>query len=225
MSDTDSFIEEVTEEVRKDKLYGYFKKYGWIVGAVIALAVGGAAYSEWSKSKAETAAQALGDAIVSALGKEGAKDQIAALDILRETAGKASVLLDIQKAAILVEDGQKDAALVVLDAIANGEASAKVYRDIAVFKALLLRGKDMDQNARMLALDVLATPGNALRPLALEQIAVAKLDAGDQPAAIAQLTDLLNEPDLSQGMRQRAIQLLVSLGGEIPSQPQLLSDN
>ena len=35
MSDTDSFIDEVTEEVRKDRLYGYLRRYGWIAVLVI----------------------------------------------------------------------------------------------------------------------------------------------------------------------------------------------
>ncbi len=38
MSNPDSFIEEVTEEVRRDKLYRLFRKYGWI-GIVLVLGV------------------------------------------------------------------------------------------------------------------------------------------------------------------------------------------
>ena len=81
----------------------------------------------------------------------------------------------------------------------------------------------MDPNERMAALEILATPGNAFRPLALEQIAVAKLDAGDESGAVEQLTQLLNEPDISADLRRRSAQLLVSLGGEIPAVSQLLS--
>ena len=225
MSDTDSFIEEVTEEVRKDKLYGYFKKYGWIAGAAVVLIVGGAAYSEWSNSKAEEAAQMRGDAIAAALRKDTAADRVSALESIGETAGAAAVLLDFEKAAILAEDDQKQAALTALDAIASNEDLATVYRDMARFKALILHGKDMDSAQRMAALTVLATPGNAFRPLAMEQIAVALLDAGDTTGTIEQLTQLLSEPDISAAMRQRSARLLYSLGGEIPAQTQLLSGN
>ena len=44
MSDTDSFIEEVSEEVRRDKLYATFKKYGWIAALFILVVVGGATW-------------------------------------------------------------------------------------------------------------------------------------------------------------------------------------
>jgi hypothetical protein len=223
MSDTDSFIEEVTEEVRKDQLYGYFKKYGWIAGALIALIVGGAIYSEWSSNRAETDAQSRGDEISEALAKPNAADQVAALESIAADPGEAKVLLGLQQAVILAADGQKEAALTALNAIANDDSVKQAYRDLARFKALVLGGSDMDQTERMAGLETLATPGNGFRPLALEQIAVAKLDAGDKEGAIEQLTQLLNEPDISTGMRQRAVQMLVSLGGEIPAVSQLLS--
>ena len=44
MSETDSFIDEVTEEVRRDKLFALFRKYGWIGIAAVLLIVGGAAW-------------------------------------------------------------------------------------------------------------------------------------------------------------------------------------
>ncbi len=223
MSETDSFIEEVTEEVRKDKLYGYYRKYGWIAGALIVLTVGGAAYLEWSKSQAETAAQARGDAIAAALANTNAADQVAALENIATDAKAASALINLQKATVLVQDGQKQAAVTVLNTLADNAAAPQIYRDMARFKVLILRGKDMDQSERMAALGILATPGNGFRPLALEQTAVAKLEVGDTEGAIAQLSQLLNEPDISREMRQRVVQLLVSLGGEIPAISQLLS--
>ncbi len=225
MSETDSFIEEVTEEVRRDRLYAYYKKYGWIVGLAIVLIVGGAGYLEWSKSQASAAAEARGDAIAAALLKETPEKQVAALQSLSTDAGAAAVLLQFQEATILINNGQKDAALAALNKIVKTDGISPIYRDLAGFKALVLRGKDMDGAKRMAQLQGLAKPGNALRPLALEQIALAELDAGDEKAATGQLQQLLEEPNLPAGVQQRAVQLLVSLGGEIPARSQLLSGN
>ena len=66
MSDTDSFIDEVTEEVRRDRLYAMMKRYGWIAVLIVILIVGGTAYREFSRAQAETRAQAFGDAIMTA---------------------------------------------------------------------------------------------------------------------------------------------------------------
>ena len=35
MSDTDSFIDEVNEEVRRDRLYHLLRRYGWIAALAI----------------------------------------------------------------------------------------------------------------------------------------------------------------------------------------------
>ena len=43
MSETDSFIQEVTEEVRQDQMLRYWKKYGAYVIGGVALIVAGAA--------------------------------------------------------------------------------------------------------------------------------------------------------------------------------------
>ena len=67
MSDTDGFIAEVTEEVRRDRFYGLMKRYGWIVISVIVLLVGAAAWNEWRKAQAAGRAQAFGDAALAAL--------------------------------------------------------------------------------------------------------------------------------------------------------------
>ena len=61
MSETDSFIEEVTEEVRRDRLYGLLKRWGWAGILFVLIVVGGAAWNEWSKAQARAAAEALGD--------------------------------------------------------------------------------------------------------------------------------------------------------------------
>ena len=67
MSETDSFIDEVTEEVRRDRLFGLMRRYGWIAVLVVLLVVGGAAYREYSRASQQAAAQALGDALLAAL--------------------------------------------------------------------------------------------------------------------------------------------------------------
>jgi hypothetical protein len=95
MSDTDSFIEEVSEEVRRDRMFDLFRRYGWIAVAAVLLLVGGAAWNEWSRSQQQTRAEALGDAVVAALQLEDAAQRAAALqDIQSQTAdGQAMVQL------------------------------------------------------------------------------------------------------------------------------------
>ena len=67
MSETDSFIAEVTEDVRRDRLFRLFRRYGWIPALAIVAIVSGTAYNEWAKTLAETEAQNRGDRLLAAL--------------------------------------------------------------------------------------------------------------------------------------------------------------
>ena len=50
VSDTDSFIDEVSEEIRREKLFKTFRKYGWIGVALVVIVVGGTGYREYSRA-------------------------------------------------------------------------------------------------------------------------------------------------------------------------------
>lgn len=216
MSETDSFLDEVAEEVRRDKLYGYARKYGWIAVLAVVLIVGAAAYVEWSKARNESTAQARGDAIIAALNIDSASDRAAALAEVAAEAGTAKAVIELRRAAVLAEAGDTAAALTVLDQLAASAEVEPVYREMAKLKAVILRGPEMDPAQRMAALDALASAGAPFRTVALEQRAVALLDAGDRDAALEQLLSLLQEPGVSTAMRNRTEQLIIALGGQLP---------
>ena len=79
VSDTDSFIDEVTEEVRRDRLFKAMRKYGWIAVLAVIAIVGGAAWNEWNKAQARAAAEEFGDQMLAALAVPDASDRADAL--------------------------------------------------------------------------------------------------------------------------------------------------
>ena len=66
MSETDSFIQEVTEEVRQDQMLRYWKKYGAYVIGGVALIVAGAAAWNWSIAQEQAKAEQRGALLLSA---------------------------------------------------------------------------------------------------------------------------------------------------------------
>ncbi|MEO0914995.1 MAG: hypothetical protein AAFY59_18760, partial [Pseudomonadota bacterium] len=61
MSESDSFLDEVTEEVRRDNLVKVLRKNAvWIIG-VLVLLVGGIGTNEYLKASNRAAAEARGD--------------------------------------------------------------------------------------------------------------------------------------------------------------------
>ena len=87
MSNPESFVEEVTEEVRRDKLYRVFRKYGWIGLVAVILIVGGASWNEIRKSKARAMAENYGDALFDALSKDDMSARRAALSAVETPVG------------------------------------------------------------------------------------------------------------------------------------------
>ncbi|MGJ8604792.1 MAG: hypothetical protein ACSHXH_11755 [Marivita sp.] len=215
MSDTDSFIDEVTEEVRRDRLFGVMRRYGWIAILAVLLLVGGTAYREYSRATQSAQAQAFGDAILVALENDAAADRVAALDQIDAPSVEGAAVLDMLIAAEEALDGNGTAAATRLNATAiNGELP-EIYRQIASFKALTRPETPLGAEERRVAFEAMATPGAPLRLLAEEQLALLDIEAGDTDAALTRLNALLTDSEVTAGLRRRASQLIVALGGEI----------
>ena len=66
MSDRDSFIEEVSEEVRRDRMFSLWKRYGpFVIGGIVAV-VALTGVKNWLDSEAEKAARQAGGALIAA---------------------------------------------------------------------------------------------------------------------------------------------------------------
>jgi len=211
VSNPESFIEEVTEEVRRDRLFALFRKYGWIAVLGVALIVGGAAVTEWRKASNRAAAQAFGDAVMVALEQGTAPERRAALAAVPASADRAAILN-----LMLASDPTDDRAgtLAALDKVASDATLPASYRDLAVLRRVVLSGADMALADRRAALDPIAAPGRPFRPLALEQLAYLLVEAGDTAGAIAALQALSQDQEAPSGLRQRATQMIVALGGQ-----------
>ncbi|MGB0959263.1 MAG: hypothetical protein ACPGVK_03350 [Halocynthiibacter sp.] len=210
MSDADSFIEEVTEEVRRDRLFALMKKYGWIAVLAVLLIVGGAAYNEYRKAKVAGVAQAFGDAIEAALNADDAAGQLAALEAVSATGAQKGLVLQL-KADAALKAGKPDVAATALQALADDAEQPKALRDLAQFKFLLL-GHDMDVAARRAGFEVVAQSGSTYRLLAEEQVALIDIQAGKMDDGLALLKEIMADADVAPAQRDRISQLIVALG-------------
>lgn len=213
MSNPESFIDEVTEEVRRDRLFAMFRKYGWIGAVVVAAIVGGAAWNEWQKAQALSRAQGFGDAVLDALDLGGAEERRAALAAIPADGGQAAL-----KGLMLASDPAEDkaATLAALDAVMADAAQPEIYRDLASLRRVMVAGADMPLADRRTALQAIAAPGRAFRTLADEQLAYLLIEEGKKDEAIAALSALMQDQEAPQGLRARAGQVIVALGGKPP---------
>ncbi len=213
MSTPDSFIDEVTEEVRRDRLFAAFRKYGWIGVLIVVGIVGGAAWSEWQKAQALARAQAFGDAITDSLDLGGVEERRAALAELPADGGQVAI-----RQLLLASDPTQDrtGTLTALDALAADPLQSQVYRDLAVLRRVTVAGTESPIADRRAALEPLTAPGRAFRTLALEQLAYLQIEDGKGAEAITALTALLQDQEAPDGLRRRASQMITALGGDLP---------
>ncbi|MFT4151652.1 MAG: hypothetical protein QM656_15740 [Paracoccaceae bacterium] len=213
MSNPDSFIDEVTEEVRRDRLFAAFRKYGWIGVVLVLVVVGGASFTEWRRYSGENAAQAFGDAVTDALDLGAPDDRRQALEAIPTTGAQASI-----KELMLASDPEQDKAgtLAALDRLIADGKQPQLYRDLATLRRVLVAGADMPLADRRAALEPLSAPGRAFRPLAMEQLAYLLIEEGKPDQAITALTALVQDQQSPRGLRARASQAIITLGGTPP---------
>ena len=209
MSDSDSFINEVTEEVRREKLYGYLRRYGWIGVAAVLLLVGGAAWNEYRTAQDRNAAQATGDALLAALEENDPATRATAMEQVEGEGAAAAVTL-LLRAATQQEAGDIAASAETLNMVVTNPDLPEMYRDLAAFKAAMLPTDDAA--ARRANLEALSQPGQPFRLLALEQIAYMSLDAGDTDGAVALMRQIEEDAAVTRGLRERVQTLMVALG-------------
>lgn len=213
MSNSDSFIDEVTEEVRREKLYGYLRRYGWIAVAAVLLLVGGAAFNEFRNAQARDAAQATGDALLAAL-EETDPDARAAAILEVEADGAGASVTRLLQASTQEEAGDIEGAAATLNAVVVDGDAPEMYRDLAAIKAAML--PIADTAARRSALEALSQPGQPFQLLALEQLAYMTLATGDTEAALVTLRQIEEDATVSRGLLERVQTLMVALGEPLP---------
>lgn len=214
MSETDSFIDEVAEEVRRDRLFAVLRRYGWIGILAVLLIVGGAAWNEWQKAQAKAEAEAFGDAILAALAADDPAARTEALTTVTAAQPGQAALLSFLAADEALKQGNAGAAETALERVASDAGAPESYRQLAELKYLILKGPALNAQEREERLAALSVPGAPYRPLALEQQGLSLIASGKTEEALALYQQLVQEAGVTAGLKQRALQMIVVLGGE-----------
>ena len=220
MSDTDSVLQEVSEELRRDRLYRNIRKYGWIAILLVIVIVGAATYREYLKSQAEMEAELFGTSIIEALNERNAADRISKLQKINAPGENAKAVVAMLLSAESI--GNETASLEMNNLSDAMEVSSidPHYRDLLNFKTLLKSSEIMNLNERMKAFSALSKPGNPFRLLAEEQMALIELELGNTDSAIEKISQILLDAELTAGLRNRATQMMIALGKD----PELINE-
>jgi hypothetical protein len=224
MSD-DSFIREVDEELRSDRVQDFWNKYGkLLIGAAVAIIVVTGGYRFYEYYTGQKAAAA-GDAFMEAvnLSEDGKRDEaIAALEKLELGDNKAyQTLALLRGASELAEADDVEGAVKKFDAVANDSAADENLRAIARIRAAMLlvdTGTVADVESRV---SPLSAPGAPYRASAREALGLAYYKAGDLENAFKQFNSLVEDTETPAGLAQRTriiLDVIASKGGPVREQ-------
>lgn len=218
MSDADGFIQEVTEELRRDRMLKLWRRWGpLVIGGVVAIVVVSGVL-EWRKQQAEEAARIAGAELLEA--KESIRPEARALRFAEAAdtldAGPA-LAARLGEATASVEAGDPKKAVEILKAIAADQSVDVLYRDLAAFRAALYEAPDLDPLARAQSMTPFIVDDHPFRLLAREARAVASYQARDHAAARADVDDLMKDPMTSAAMRARLERLSQLLADQAPA--------
>lgn len=223
MSD-DSFIREVDEELRSDRMKKIWKRFGKLIIAIAVLIVAGTAadrgYEYWRESQASKS----GDAFLAALNlaREGQQDQ--ALQALRELEkngyGSYSVLARMRAATVLADTGDYQSAISDFSTIGNDSSVPAAIRDAARIRAgyLLVDHGSYEDVANQV--ESLTGADNAMRHSAREALGLAAWKSGEASKANEWFSMIAGDTSVPASLMQRSeIMLdLIAASGTVAQQ-------
>lgn len=217
MADNDSFVQEVTEEVRRDAMYAAWRKYGpFVVGAIAAVVIGTAGWNWYQNSQLEAMREA-GGAFIEAQSveePEAAAEAFAA--VAEEGSGDYAALALLRAAASQGAAGDVERAVETYESVAAMDGIDPRLVDLARLRSVGIRADMMDPSDMLSALEPLSAPGAPWRSVALEFTAAAHVRAGDSEAAIDALSVIASDANTSPGVQSRAREMIAALGGTAP---------
>jgi len=219
MSD-DSFIREVDDELRTERVQNIWKKYGkLLIAGAAAVVIGTAGYRSYQYYSAQAAANS-GDAFMEAvlLSNTGKTDdafkQFEALK--NESSPTYAALASLRIAGDLAKSGDVKAAIAAYDAVAATTSADQNLRSIARLRAAMLLvdfGTVTEVEARV---GPLTGPGGAYKVSAQEALALAYFKAGDLTKSAKLFDEIVSNQTTPRAIGQRARllrELIASQGG------------
>lgn len=211
----DSFLKEVNEEMRRERLLKLWEQYGtFFIAGVIFFFIAFGAY-QWRQSQAATAQEQLGAQFEAAvkLASDGKADDALKSFIEISKAGSAGYeqLAQLRIAAAHAKAGRTAESLAIFDAMASRADITEIMRDFAALQAAMLRLDQADWTELKNRLTPLTEEKRAWRVLAREMLGLAAFRAGKIDEATKLFEQNLGDRATSTAASRRAQDMLAIL--------------
>ena len=214
--DPETFMREVDEELRKDRLNQFVSRYGWWMLAAVVLILGAVGGTIWWRSHQQAQAGSQGETLIAAFDSIEAGNRTAAAAKIGELAESDvdgyRVAALFARAASQSEAGNGAAAVATLRSIANDQELAEPYRQAALVRQTALEFDSLQPQAIIRRLGPLARPGQPWFGSAGEMVGMAHLKMRRPDLAGPLFQRIGRDETVPASIRTRAIQMAGSLG-------------
>ena len=167
MVESESFIKEVSEEVKRDRLFKALNKFKWPLFAIIVLLVGAVGGYEYYKFDKKSRAQKNGEFLISAIESLKENGQTVTEKIDNKF---TSVLIKLNEAKYFEEKGDMKSASAAYNHIISKYGENKFFNHYSKFQLYLMDpATSLSDVKKIKILDELSAPDGPLKLLALEQ--------------------------------------------------------
>ncbi len=213
----ESFLREIKQELDRERLENFWKRYGTlIIGAGAAVIVAVAGFQIWS-SMERRAAQEAGAAYEQALDDVFAKKlddaSVKFSEISKSGPAGYGLLAGMQYAATLMEQGKTAEAVAEFEKVSKRGGGDPLIRSFAELQAASLRLGDADFNEMQNRLNPLIKEDQPWRFNAQELLGIAAAKAGKLDEAKAAFEKIVAEPRTPPAIRQRANLRMLQIAG------------
>ena len=192
MSLNDSFIKEISEEVRRDNFFKYFKKYAWIGILLILFSLFAVSFNEWKKNKEKINNQLNGDELSVVLDKffedKNYNDYFSYIE-----QKKSGSILAALNPLFLNSNNDVGKKLSYLKNISTDENIPLVLRDLALLYQYYLGNSLYTDKFKILI--ELSGPDRPFKLLAVEEKINLFLEKGSYKEALKEIDTI--QPELS----------------------------
>jgi hypothetical protein len=213
---TETFVREVDENLRRDRLRDFAKAYGsWVIAGVVLFLAAAAGWLYWQQHELDASAKQV-DQLAETfkdIGNGNTVGPAKQLDTLSRSGSKAvraSALFT--RAAIAIQNNDMKTATAKFREIAGDDSLPKPYRDLALIRQTALEFDSLPPDQVITRLQPLAKPGDPWFGSAGEMTAMALIKQGKKAEAGRLFLAIAKDTSAPDAIRARAVQIAGSLG-------------
>lgn len=214
---SESIIQEVDDELRRDRIRKLWRQLGpFVIGAavlVVLVVAGYEGWTWWQKTQSSKSSDLFYSATKIADGTDFDAAKTALDGVIKDGSGGYPMLAQFRQAALLAQQGKIDDAVAAYDGLSSSVSNSHL-RELALILAGNLLIDKGDVGAVQQRVGGSLTPESPLRNAAREVLGLAQYKAGKLDDAMTSFNAIMTDPGVTSDIRSRIQIFMLQLVAE-----------